>query len=145
MGVINSFRILSTSACPIRYIDVLVQLTRVEGTRHGKLVASQMMDVTIRVKAIRSYAVQCLVSYMLISFQLSPFTSPYLPLHLFSPPPFTSPLDPLYSLLLPLSLPLYLFTSFHLPSLLLHLSPFTSPSPLPLYLFSFHLSLQLSS
>ncbi|XP_078354382.1 AP-3 complex subunit delta-1-like [Oculina patagonica] len=42
------------------YIDVLIQLTRVEGTRHGKLLASQMMDVTIRVKAIRPYAVQCL-------------------------------------------------------------------------------------
>ncbi|KAK2569969.1 AP-3 complex subunit delta-1 [Acropora cervicornis] len=41
------------------YIDVLIQLTRVEGTRHGKLLASQMMDVTIRVKAIRPYAVQC--------------------------------------------------------------------------------------
>ena len=41
---------------------MLIQLTRVEGTRHGKLLASQMMDVTIRVKAIRPYAVQCLVS-----------------------------------------------------------------------------------
>jgi len=47
--------------CTLRYIDVLIQLTRVEGTRHGKLLASQMMDVTIRVKAIRPYAVQCLV------------------------------------------------------------------------------------
>lgn len=45
-----------------RYIDVLVQLTRVEGTRYGRQIASQMMDVTIRVKAIRPYAVQCLVS-----------------------------------------------------------------------------------
>lgn len=44
-----------------RYIDVLIQLTRVEGTKHGKLLASQMMDVTIRVKAIRPYAVQCVV------------------------------------------------------------------------------------
>ncbi|XP_031566631.1 AP-3 complex subunit delta-1-like [Actinia tenebrosa] len=42
------------------YIDVLVQLTRVEGTRYGRQIASQMMDVTIRVKAIRPYAVQCL-------------------------------------------------------------------------------------
>ncbi|XP_068728186.1 AP-3 complex subunit delta-1-like [Montipora capricornis] len=41
------------------YVDVLIQLTRVEGTRHGKLLASQMMDVTIRVKAIQPYAVQC--------------------------------------------------------------------------------------
>lgn len=51
------------------YIDVLVQLTRVEGTRHGKLIASQMMDVTIRVKAIRPYAVQCL-SLLLTSSEL---------------------------------------------------------------------------
>lgn len=42
------------------YTDVLIQLTRVEGTRLGKSLASQMMDVTIRVKAIRPYAVQCL-------------------------------------------------------------------------------------
>lgn len=45
-----------------RYIDVLIQLTKVEGTRHGKLIAAQMLDVPIRVKAVRSYAVQCLVS-----------------------------------------------------------------------------------
>ena len=43
---------------------MLIQLTRVEGTRHGKLLATQMMDVTIRVKAIRPYAVQCLVSLL---------------------------------------------------------------------------------
>ena len=50
-----------TSLLTCRYIDVLIQLTRVEGTRLGKPLASQMMDVTIRVKAIRPYAVQCLV------------------------------------------------------------------------------------
>ena len=42
------------------YLDVLVQLSRVEGTRHGRLIAAQMMDVAIRVKAIRPYAVQSL-------------------------------------------------------------------------------------
>ncbi|XP_032234708.1 AP-3 complex subunit delta-1 isoform X2 [Nematostella vectensis] len=41
------------------YVDVLIQLTRIEGTRYGKQVAAQMMDVTIRVKAVRPYAVQC--------------------------------------------------------------------------------------
>lgn len=51
------------------YIDVLIQLTRVEGTKHGKLLASQMMDVTIRVKAIRPYAVQC-VSLLLDNSEL---------------------------------------------------------------------------
>ena len=38
------------------YIQVLVQLTRVESTRHGKLLANQLMDVAIRVKVIRPFA-----------------------------------------------------------------------------------------
>ncbi|XP_046843480.1 AP-3 complex subunit delta-1-like isoform X1 [Xenia sp. Carnegie-2017] len=51
------------------YIDVLIQLTKIEGTRHGKLIAAQMLDVPIRVKAVRSYAVQCL-SFLLDSSDL---------------------------------------------------------------------------
>ncbi|KAF4530040.1 hypothetical protein B566_EDAN016336 [Ephemera danica] len=39
------------------YVSVLVELTRMEGTRHGPLVASQMLDVAIRVQAIRGFAV----------------------------------------------------------------------------------------
>ncbi|XP_048844849.1 AP-3 complex subunit delta-1-like isoform X2 [Brienomyrus brachyistius] len=39
------------------YISILVELTRLEGTRHGHLIASQMLDVAVRVKAIRSFAV----------------------------------------------------------------------------------------
>ncbi|XP_072295282.1 AP-3 complex subunit delta-1 isoform X1 [Eucyclogobius newberryi] len=39
------------------YISILVELTRLEGTRHGHLIASQMLDVAIRVKAIRVFAV----------------------------------------------------------------------------------------
>ncbi|KAG9351280.1 hypothetical protein JZ751_025172 [Albula glossodonta] len=39
------------------YISILVELTRLEGTRHGHLIASQMLDVSIRVKAIRGFAV----------------------------------------------------------------------------------------
>uniref|UniRef100_A0A8C7IJY1 AP-3 complex subunit delta-1 n=1 Tax=Oncorhynchus kisutch TaxID=8019 RepID=A0A8C7IJY1_ONCKI len=39
------------------YISILVELTRLEGTRHGHLIASQMLDVAIRVKAIRAFAV----------------------------------------------------------------------------------------
>ncbi|XP_077981677.1 AP-3 complex subunit delta-1-like isoform X2 [Glandiceps talaboti] len=39
------------------YVSILVELTRIEGTRHGKLIASQMLDVAIRVKAIRHFAV----------------------------------------------------------------------------------------
>uniref|UniRef100_A0A8C7SDR5 Adaptor related protein complex 3 subunit delta 1 n=1 Tax=Oncorhynchus mykiss TaxID=8022 RepID=A0A8C7SDR5_ONCMY len=40
-----------------QYISILVELTRLEGTRHGHLIASQMLDVAIRVKAIRAFAV----------------------------------------------------------------------------------------
>merc|ERR1711971_1315654 len=40
------------------YITVLVELSRTEGgTKHGKLLAKQMMDVAIRVSSIRSFAV----------------------------------------------------------------------------------------
>ncbi|XP_070562551.1 AP-3 complex subunit delta-1-like isoform X2 [Ptychodera flava] len=39
------------------YVSILVELTRIEGTRHGKLIASQMLDVAIRVKAIRHFTV----------------------------------------------------------------------------------------
>lgn len=34
-----------------------MELTRLEGTRHGHLIAAQMLDVAIRVKAIRMFAV----------------------------------------------------------------------------------------
>ncbi|XP_014232130.1 AP-3 complex subunit delta-1 [Trichogramma pretiosum] len=40
------------------YISVLVELTQMEGTKHGQLIATQLLDVTIRVRAIRKYAVQ---------------------------------------------------------------------------------------
>jgi AP-3 complex subunit delta-1 len=40
------------------YISVLVELTKVEGTRHGRLLADQMLDVAIRVKTVRPYAVK---------------------------------------------------------------------------------------
>lgn len=40
------------------YVSVLVELTRMEGTQHGPLVATQMLDVAIRVQAIREFAVQ---------------------------------------------------------------------------------------
>lgn len=50
--------IYTPSPClPNRYISILVELTRLEGTRHGHLIASQMLDVAIRVKAIRIFAV----------------------------------------------------------------------------------------
>ncbi|XP_038048656.1 AP-3 complex subunit delta-1-like isoform X1 [Patiria miniata] len=40
------------------YVSILVELTKIEGTKHGHLIASQMLDVAIRVKAIRAFAVQ---------------------------------------------------------------------------------------
>ena len=45
-----------------RYVSILVELTKIEGTKHGHLIASQMLDVAIRVKAIRSFGVQQMVS-----------------------------------------------------------------------------------
>lgn len=39
------------------YVSVLVELTRMEGTRHGKLLSSQMLDVAIRVESIRPFIV----------------------------------------------------------------------------------------
>ena len=52
-----------------RYVSVLVELTRMEGTRHGRLIASQMQDVAIRVQAIRPFAVSQMVIQLLF-FQL---------------------------------------------------------------------------
>uniref|UniRef100_A0A8C4QNC0 AP-3 complex subunit delta-1 n=1 Tax=Eptatretus burgeri TaxID=7764 RepID=A0A8C4QNC0_EPTBU len=39
------------------YVSVLVELTRAEGTRHGKTIAAQLLDVAIRVRAVRPFAV----------------------------------------------------------------------------------------
>lgn len=39
------------------YVSVLVELTDMEGTQHGPLVATQMLDVAIRVQQIRNFAV----------------------------------------------------------------------------------------
>lgn len=36
---------------------MLVELTHTEGSQHGALVASQMLDVTVRVLAVRHFAV----------------------------------------------------------------------------------------
>lgn len=40
------------------YINVLVQLTHVHGNTHGALIASQMLDVCIRVKVVRPFGVK---------------------------------------------------------------------------------------
>ncbi|CAD5219534.1 unnamed protein product [Bursaphelenchus okinawaensis] len=39
------------------YISVLVELTKVEGSKHGVLIGEQIQDVTVRVQSIRHYSV----------------------------------------------------------------------------------------
>ena len=52
---------LSLSSVIYRYITVLVEMTRFEGTRQGHLIAGQMLDVTIRVRDVRPFAVKQMV------------------------------------------------------------------------------------
>ena len=40
---------------------MLVELTRVEGTSHGTMIAQQMLDVAVRVQSIRHFAVSQMV------------------------------------------------------------------------------------
>ena len=61
MGVVSH----DHSAMP-RYITVLVEMTKFKGTRHGKLIASQMLDVSIRVKDVLPFAIRQMVSQFLI-------------------------------------------------------------------------------
>ena len=49
-----------------RYITVLVEMTKFEGTHYGKKIAAQMLDVTIRVKDVRPFAVRQMVRSALI-------------------------------------------------------------------------------
>ncbi len=46
------------------YITVLVQLTRVHGTAHGSLIASQILDVLIRVDVVRPFGVKQMVTLL---------------------------------------------------------------------------------
>lgn len=39
------------------YVSILIELTKMKGTQHGRLLADRMMDVAIRVAAIRPFAV----------------------------------------------------------------------------------------
>lgn len=39
-----------------RYVSILVELTRLEGTKHGSLISLQLLDVAIRVESIRQFA-----------------------------------------------------------------------------------------
>ena len=44
-------------------------MTRFEGTRHGKLIASQMLDVTIRVKDVRPFSVRQMVTHVHVNYK----------------------------------------------------------------------------
>mmetsp|Transcript_29695 Transcript_29695/g.41030 ORF Transcript_29695/g.41030 Transcript_29695/m.41030 type:complete len:1213 (-) Transcript_29695:137-3775(-) len=46
------------------YLNVLMELTHVKSTSHGRLISSQMLDVTIRVKSMRSISVQNMVNLL---------------------------------------------------------------------------------
>ena len=46
------------------YLEVLIKLTFVEGTRHGKMIGAQLMDVSIRVKVVRAAAAKQLVKLL---------------------------------------------------------------------------------
>ena len=40
------------------YVTVLVELTKLENTNNGRVLANQMLDVTIRVKTLRPFALR---------------------------------------------------------------------------------------
>ena len=46
------------------YINVLVELTHVQGTKHGKRISDQLLDVCIRVQVIREFGVQNMVQLL---------------------------------------------------------------------------------
>ena len=62
---LSEFLKLTSLFCVCRYVSILVELTRMEGTRHGRLIAAQMLDVAIRVQAIRPFAVSQMVREVL--------------------------------------------------------------------------------
>ncbi|KNC51771.1 garnet [Thecamonas trahens ATCC 50062] len=47
------------------YISILVEMTRIRGTKHGRLIADQFLDVAIRVRVVRPYVVQNMVNLLL--------------------------------------------------------------------------------
>lgn len=57
------------------YLQILIDMTEVKGIEHGTLIASQMMDVMIRVKSIRSFGVSEMVKLLSASFILGESTA----------------------------------------------------------------------
>jgi AP-3 complex subunit delta-1 len=46
-----------------RYISILVELTRLEGTKHGSFISLQLLDVAVRVESIRQFACHQMVRF----------------------------------------------------------------------------------
>jgi len=46
------------------YLEILIKLTHIEGTKHGKMIGAQLMDVSIRVKVVRAAACKQLVALL---------------------------------------------------------------------------------
>ena len=57
------FRFLRSSLYLNRYISILVELTRLEGTKHGSLISLQLLDVAVRVESIRTFACHQMVEH----------------------------------------------------------------------------------
>lgn len=49
------------SSCLARYITVIVKLAYIKGTKHADTLASQLLDVAVRVKSVRAFAAKAMV------------------------------------------------------------------------------------
>jgi AP-3 complex subunit delta-1 len=64
------------------YITTLVDLTQIKGSKHGRLIRDQLLDVAVRVQVVRSFAVEQMVLFNLLLFTsmfslstVTPFTN----------------------------------------------------------------------
>ncbi len=51
----------------------MVELTRLEGTKHGSLISLQLLDVAVRVESIRQFACHQMVKFLIILNQKNEF------------------------------------------------------------------------
>ena len=47
------------------YVSVLVSMASMQGSKHGRDVANQLVEITLRVDTVRPYAVECMLSMLL--------------------------------------------------------------------------------
>lgn len=47
------------------YISILLDLSLIKGSKHGKVVADQMIEISVKVDSIRPFAVECMLSMLL--------------------------------------------------------------------------------